>query len=833
MKVLKFGGSSLADAKKFVNVAEIVIKHADTSSVCTVLSAPQGVTNLLVELVNKLTSKEMGTPQIEIVLQQQLHQISEIANQLQHDISNELSKRNIDPNGTELSKYASSIKNEFIQLTQLIEGAKLLGHCPEQTSAQILVLGERISTILISWILESLGANASLIDPEKFLIAKNQFGDPVADIQTSITKFNQHYSKLNRISVMPGFIGISPAGKTITLGRNGSDYSAAVLAVCSQAKVCEIWTDVDGVYNADPRVVKNAELIKKMSFNEAIELSYFGAKILHPKTIMPLSLHKIPCLIKNSSAPSKEGTLISQETTNDMSLKAISSLADVSMINVSGPGMKGKAGMTARIFSAISREDLSVIMISQSSAAYRVSFCVSSNQALAAQECLNKEFELELKNQLLDPILINNGLSVVSLVGDKMQKQKGIAAKFFASLSQAGVNIIAIAQDSSERSISAVIRSQRTDDAVRICHRNLFLKQSSIDVFVIGCGLVGKELIKQIEQQQNFLLKKNIDLKVFGIANSKKLLLDGKGIELAGDWQTRIAQSNDSFSLDRINQFVEENHLLNPVIIDATSNESIAMSYVDYLQANFHVVAANKKANTASIEYYQKLRSSAQQNKRRFLYETNVAAGLPVIDNLQNLLGAGDQLVSFEGILSGSLSYIFGQLHQGLSLSQATQKAKQKGFTEPNPAEDLSGLDVARKVLIIAREVGLNLALEDIELQSVISEELSQIDDADEFMRQLPSLDATFDKRVKDAESKQQVLKYVAKIQGNKCQVKIEAFNSSHPLFSVEGGENALAIHTNFYQPVPFVIRGYGAGASVTAAGLFADTLRTLVWDRE
>lgn len=823
MKVLKFGGSSLANAEKFLSVANIVQNENKNNNVSVVLSAPQGITNLLVSLLDRLganTNSETLVDELKTKIQQ-----------IKRNLTDSLNAKDVD--NLDSSKLEDAINKEFKRLAQLIEGANLLGHCPEQTGAQILTLGERISIILLSWIFNCLKTEVSLIDPDKFLVAENQSGDPVADIPLSKEKFNQLYSSLKPIALMPGFVGVSPTGNTMTLGRNGSDYSAAILAVCSQADVCEIWTDVDGVYNADPRLVKEAELISKMSFSEAIELSYFGAKILHPKTIVPLSLHDIPCLIKNSLAPEKEGTLISQQSSADTSVKAISSLDEVAMINVSGPGMKGKVGMTSRIFSAISRANLPVILISQSSAAYRISFCVSADQASAAEQCLNQEFELELKNLLLEPISISKGLSVVSMVGDNMQKQKGIAAKFFASLSQAGVNIIAIAQDSSERSISAVIRSQRTDDAVKICHRNLFLKRHNIDAFVLGCGTVGEELINQIQNQQSFLLKRNIDLKVFGIASSKKLLLDGQGIDLSNDWKGKLSQANESFSLEKLNQFVEEHHLLNPVIIDATSNKSIAMSYADYLNANYHVVAANKKANTASIEYYQKLRNTAQKNKRRFLYETNVAAGLPVIDNLQNLLGAGDQLVAFEGILSGSLSYIFGQLHQGLSLSEATQKAKDMGFTEPNPAEDLSGLDVARKVLIIAREAGLNLELEDICLESVISEELANIEDGEEFMQKLPTLDAAINDKVKTAEANKELLKYVAKIQGGVCEVRIESVNNEHPLYSVQGGENALAIHTNFYNPVPFVIRGYGAGASVTAAGMFADVLRTLVWDRE
>ncbi len=825
MKVLKFGGSSLASAKKFLNVAEIVIQESKENQVSVVLSAPQGVTNLLVNLVETIEDNRDSQAIIG-----RLTEISET-------IKQELASLLIDSKGDcqlSLSDLEQLIQDEFNKLNQLIKGAKLLDHCPPQTAAQILSMGERVSIRLLSWVFCSrFGIKVSLIDPEDFLIAEKQTGDTIADIPLCKKLFQAKYDQLASISLMPGFVGISPEGTTLVLGRNGSDYSASILAVCCEAEVCEIWTDVDGVYNADPRLVKEAKFIDKMSFNEAIELSYFGAKILHPKTIVPLSQANIPCLIKNSLAPEKEGTLISNTKTDATSVKAIASLDGVAMIDVSGPGMKGKVGMTSRIFAALSRANLPVILISQSSAAYRISFCVASEQVSAASDCLNAEFELELKNQLLEPIVVSKGLSVVSLVGDKMQKQKGIAAKFFASLSQAKVNIIAIAQDSTERSISAVIRSQRTDDAVKICHRNLFLKRANIDAFVIGCGTVGTELIRQITDQQEALLEKNIELKVYGIATSKKLLLCDQSINLKDDWRGQVEASQESFSIDKINQFVEQNHLLNPVIIDATSSEQIAMSYVDYLKQNYHLVVANKKANTASMDYYYQLRAAAQSSNRRFLYETNVAAGLPVIDNLQNLFGAGDQLSSFEGILSGSLSYIFGQLHQGLSLSEATAKAKQMGFTEPNPAEDLSGMDVARKVLIIAREAGMNLELEDIELESVITDELAAMTDADEFMQKLPQLNESIATMVKQAESENKVLRYVAKIEARKCQVKIESFEPSHPLYGVQGGENALAIHTNYYQPIPFVIRGYGAGASVTAAGLFADLLRTLIWNLE
>lgn len=821
MKVLKFGGSSLANANKFVSVFEIIKRDSTSSKLSVVLSAPQGITNQLEQIVYRLDNHEDVTGNQKQVREDFRSLVSELKAKLVE--ASEESKAALD----------SSVGELFKQLDRLIQGAQLLDHCPAQTAAQILTLGERFSVLLLNWIFEFHGQSLTLLEPEKFLVAENQSGDPVADIPSSRARFKQNYQQIGSISLMPGFVGISPNNKVVTLGRNGSDYSAAILAVCVNAEVCEIWTDVDGVYNADPRLVKEAELVKQMSFNEAIELSYFGAKILHPKTITPLSAHNIPCRIKNSLAPDNQGTLISSESSNENSIKAISSLDDVAMINVSGPGMKVKVGMTHRIFSALGRANIQVILISQSSAAYRISLCVPRHQAQLAKQSLDHEFELELDNLRVDPIELTTGLSVVSLVGDKMQKQKGIAAKFFSSLSQAGVNIIAIAQDSSERSISAVIRNYRTDDAVRICHRNLFLQRYYIDAFIIGCGTIGKELLQQIERQQSFLLDKNIELKVYGVANSKQLLLDNEGINLENGWSERLLQSDISLSLQRLNDFVEQNHLLNPVIIDATSSEDISEQYLDYLAADYHVVTANKKANTASLDFYYQLRQVAQDHSRRFLYETNVAAGLPVIDNLQNLLGAGDQLTQFEGILSGSLSYIFGLLHEGFTLSQATAKAQELGYTEPNPAEDLSGLDVARKVLIIARESGLELELDDIELESILPAELAKIEDPQLFMQRLPELDQTISQRVKTAEDNGQALKYIAKICDGKCLVSIESVNSDHPLYAVKGGENALAMRTRYYQPTPFVIRGYGAGASVTAAGLFADLLRTLVWNLE
>ncbi len=814
MKVMKFGGSSLATAEKFNHV--VVLLENQQQPLCAVFSAPQSITSDLVVLIDLINQQQELTHQLDLI-SQKLLTISSDCGAMRADF--------------DASKSQQQTANLLDQLRNWAQGCALIGYCPEKTEAQILATGEKFSTLLMATLLRTLNP-VTVLDPRLFIYVEDDSDDPIADTDHSQQLFKSHYNALTEISVMPGFYGVTSKGDLITLGRNGSDYSAAILAVCVDASECEIWTDVDGIYSVDPRLVDEAQLIDHMSYQEAMELSYFGAKVLHPKTITPLTKHLIRCVIKNTKNPSHPGTVISAKTDKKKAVKAISNLSDVAMINVSGPGMKGMVGMAARVFATMSDAKISVILISQSSSEYSISFCVPGDEAELAIEQLNLAFKLELKNGLLEPIHCREKLAIITLIGDRMHQQKGTASRFFSALSHARVNIIAIAQGSSERSISAVVRAKRVDDAVIICHQQLFLKKPRIDAFLIGCGTVGQELIGQISKQQDWLKDKNIELNLVGIANSKQCLLDADGVDLH-DWQNQLARCDHGLSLELLKNFVRTAHLTNPVIIDCTSNQTIAMNYLDYLEANFHIVTANKKANTDSLEYYHQLQQMAAKRQRRFLYETNVGAGLPVIDNLQNLLRAGDELLQFEGILSGSLSYIFGEIHQGLSLSEATEKARQLGYTEPNPAEDLNGMDVARKVLVIAREAGMPLELADVNLQAVVPDELAALTDGNEFMRQLPSYDTEFQALIDDAEKQGQKLRYVAQIKDQKCAVKIMAVDQNHPLFEIEAGENALAISTQYYQPKPFIIRGYGAGAEVTAAGLFGDLLRTLSWEQE
>ncbi len=823
MKVLKFGGSSLKPLNEFLACCTLVTQELTDHSGIVVVSALGGVTNQLqLALEQALDGNDHDTP-----LQQLKQQHSERLTELQQTFS-----------GYDFSSCADHCAETLETLENTLTGIALVGDASERTKVRVLATGELLSSQLFLHALKAHQTqakapnelNIQLLRSEHYIKANGQFLEAQYDEDATETAIKQLKHQTNHWYVAPGFIASNDDNEMTLLGRNGSDLSAAIFAAALRADELQIWSDVEGIYNADPNRVPQAQVVAQLSYREAMELSFFGAKVLHPKTIAPIASHRIPTRIKNTYRPDAPGTLITEHSDRtDSPIAGITMLDNLAMVNLSGVNLKGHAGLAERVFKCISRESISIVMISQSSSEYAISFCVNQADVRKATKALNAEFALELKHQQVEPVEVRTELSSITVVGDHMKQTHGVAAKLFSALATASVNVVAIAQDSSERSISAVIKQSKANVALSKTFEYFFNCPRVISAILYGVGTIGSELLTQIKQQQERLLQQRVDLRVVGIANSKQLAWAPTGLVLE-QWQSQLESSNQTSDIANLLQLIDGQRPLNPVFIDCTSNDALADTYTQLFDQGIHIVAANKKANTASYDYYQKLRFAAHRALKQFGYETNVGAGLPIIANIQNQVRSGDKLISFGGILSGSLSFIMGKLEDGLSFSQAVLEAKQKGFTEPDPRDDLSGMDIARKLLIIAREFGLHAELDDVEIDPLLTPELNQAESIETFLQQLSSLDSDYLQRFKQAQQQGKVLRYAGVIdeQGN-MKVELIAVAASHPLYAIRDGENAFSFTTNRYQPVPLVIRGYGAGAEVTAAGVFGDILQTVV----
>lgn len=830
MLTLKFGGTSMGSARRILDSVQIIMDRAKTDRISVIVSAVAGVSNGLQSAIDSCVKGSL--PQNFVSEIRKTHE--NICTELQASVK-----------GFDAAATMAKIEPNFTELEKLLSGVAVFGECPESIHCRIMGMGELCCVPMVNAVLLAKKQNVLVLDSRKFIFTTGCQKESDPDYARTSEALGPYrdgaQSSQAQILLFPGFVcgwtsHLDEEPKMGLLGRNGSDFSAAIIGSCLASKKVEFWTDVDGIYTADPRVVSDAILVDDMTYEEAMELSFFGSKVLHPKTLAPLVSKGIEAWSLNSHNPKARGTRIGRgpfESEKKVGpVCGISCLKNTSLVSVSGGGMKGKTGIASRIFAAVSRAGISMLLITQSSSEYTISFCVRQSQSVEVKDVLESEFAFEIREGVINPVSVIDNCAIVSIVGDGMKQNRGVAGRFFNALSSRSINILAIAQGSSERSISAVISGEYGDIAVKTTHRFFFNTAQPVELFAFGAGTIGGALLDQIYRQQKILKEQNIDIKVCCIATMRGMLLDGNGLDLS-DWRNAISSSAKKTNLDEILKFVKETKPLNPVFVDCTASYDLPERYLDVLNAGMNIATPNKRANSMSMDYYRQIRETANKNHVRFLYETNVGAGLPIIDTLQNLFKSGDSLVGFNGIMSGSLSYIFGKLDEGKKFSEAVKEAKQMRFTEPDPRDDLRGTDVARKALIIAREAGMEIELSDIKMNSIFPETFNIEGTVDEFMERLPEVDAYFEEKMTCLRKQNKVLRMGASIKNGLVSVGMLEVGPEDPLFAVKGGENAFVFETTRYNPIPLTVRGYGAGADVTAAGVFGDVLRTVSFNPE
>ena len=803
MKILKFGGTSVGSAENIKRISEIVLNQQD--KIIVVVSALGGVTDLLLGVARKAASG--------IKLNGEL-----LAIRARHE---EIIETLF---GTEdAAKTIDSLKPLFEELEKIVQGVTLIGELTPKTLDKILGFGERLSSLLISNYLK-----VPLIDSMSVIKTDRNFGKANVDFGFTYELISEACSKINQFAVAPGFISSATDGSMTTLGRGGSDYTAALFAAAVNATQLEIWTDVDGFMTADPRVISKAYTIPTLTYSEAMELSHFGAKVIYPPTILPVYQKNIPIHIKNTLNPLGDGTLISlSETTGkDHPIKGISSISGISLFTIQGLGMVGVTGISMRLFGALARKEINVILISQASSENSISFAIDSQFSEIAHEAISFEFEREIASGRISKLTCENELSIVAIVGENMKHSDGIAGKLFHTIGKNGINVVAIAQGASEQNISWVVKNSDLRKTLNVVHEAFFLSPYvELNIFLVGIGTVGRDLLDQIGRQQEKLKKEHrLKLKLAGVANSRKMVFDREGIDVL-TIKNKINQSEVKSDLKLFCRTMVEMNMFNSVFVDCTADEKVANHYLFALENFISVVAANKVAASSEYSRYRELKEMAAKHGVKFLFETNVGAGLPLISTINDLMHSGDRIVRIEAVLSGTLNYIFNTLSKEIPFSKAVRMAKEMGYAEPDPRIDLSGIDVIRKLVILARESGYRIEKEDVENNSFIPQKYFN-SSMEEFWNTISEMDELFEKQRLLLESKLQKWRFVGVMNEGKASVSLVVVDPGHPFYDLEGSNNILLLTSERYNEYPMLIKGYGAGAAVTAAGVFADLIK-------